>query len=123
VENRVKRALAFGLIAVGVSALVGLIGGWIAAPGDARAVWLGAGIAFLVQLVLFVAFFVFAFARQPLLAHGRGMLGRLLAVGVVALFGVPAAGVAAAPLLFSLVAVLFLTTLVEPLLISYPADR
>lgn len=122
-KNRVRRAFQFGALAVGFSALVGLVGGAIAAPEDARAVWIGAGIALVIQFVLFVAFFVVVFAKQPLLAHGLGMLGRLFAVGVVALFWVPWAGVAAAPLLFSLVAVLFLTTLAEPLLISFSADR
>jgi hypothetical protein len=111
------------MLAAGCSGLVGLIGGGVAPPESARAVWLGAGIALVIQVVLFVVLFVVAFARQPMLAHGLGMLGRLVAVGVVALFWVPMAGVPAAPLLFSLVAVLFLTTLVEPLLISFSVHR
>lgn len=118
------RALKFALVAAGFSLLVGAVGGWIAGPEHRQVVWLGVGLAYAIQVVFFVGFFVVAFASQPLLAHGLGMLGRLMIVGSVALFWVPWAGVPAAPFLFSLVAALFVTTLVEPLfLVRIPSAR
>jgi hypothetical protein len=110
-----QRALQYGLVSAGVALVVGVMGGLISGAESRQAVWFGVVAAYLIQLVLFVALFVVAFASKPLLAHGLGMLGRLMAVGTFALFGVPWVGLPAAPLLFSLVAVLFVTTLFEPL--------
>jgi hypothetical protein len=44
-----------------------------------------------------------------------GMLGRFVALVVLSFVWVPLAGLPAAPLLLSVVAVMFLTTLMEPL--------
>ncbi len=110
-----QRAVKFGLWALGLGLLVGLIGTGIAGPEGRLAVWLGVGVALVVQLVLFVALFVLAFAERPLVAHGLGILGRLLALVALALYWLPWTGIPAAPVLFSLVAVFFVTTLLEPL--------
>jgi hypothetical protein len=114
----VERAVKFALVAGGVSLLVAVVGGAMAGPDGRPAVWMGAGVAFVIQWVLFTVLFVAAFAARPLVAHGVGILGRLLAVGAAALFWVPWAGVPAAPFLLALVAVFFMTTLVEPLVLS-----
>jgi hypothetical protein len=111
------RALKFLLVSGGLTLVVGAIGGLIATPANRAAVWLGSGIGFVVQLVMFGVLFGVAFRSHPLLAHGLGMIGRFLAIAAVAFLWVPWAGVPAAPLLFSLVTVFFLTTLVEPLLL------
>lgn len=63
-------------------------------------------------LVLLIA--AVAFPENALAAYGVGMLGRLLLVIVAALVIVPAAGLRPAPFLYSLVTVLFATTLLEP---------
>jgi hypothetical protein len=49
------------------------------------------------------------------------MLGRLSAVGLLALFWVPMSGHPAAPLMFSLVSVFFVTTLLEPVFLIRPS--
>ena len=86
-------------------------------PGDAGAIWLSAAIAVAVQLA------VFALARlvgaNNLMARmGTGALLRLLTVVV---YGILAAKVIGLPLvaaLISLAVFLFLSTLIEPLLIK-----
>lgn len=77
----------------------------------ALAVGVLAAIAFQL-LVLAIA--TVAFPDNALAAYGVGMLGRLLLVIVAALVIVPAAGLRPAPFLYSLVTVLFATTLLEP---------
>jgi hypothetical protein len=114
VEDRVGRAVKFVAAALGTALAVGLLGAMLVQGDATRAVWLGAAIAFLVQVALFCILFLWAFSGRPLLAHGLGMLGRVVAV-VYLLFWVPQTGLPAAPLLFTLVAVFFATTLLEPL--------
>jgi hypothetical protein len=112
----VNRAVRFGTVAAGLTLLVGVIGGLLV-PTEAReAVWVGAVVAFGIQVVLFVGLFVVALSSQPLLAHLLGMLGRFVALVVLAFVWVPLADLPMAPLLFSAVSVLFLTTLMEPLI-------
>jgi hypothetical protein len=119
----VSRAVLFGTVAAGLTLLVGVIGGLLV-PAEARqAVWAGAGIAFLVQIVLFVVLFVIALARNPLLAHMLGIVGRFAALAMLAFLWVPLAGLPAAPFLFSAVSVLFLTTLMEPLVLMRGAEK
>jgi len=110
-----RRALSFALAAATFSLLIGVVGAAIAGPDGRRAVWIGVGLALGIQLVLASSLFLWLFSGRPLLAHGVGMVARFATVGTVALFWVPWAGLPAAPLLFSLVTVFFLTTLLEPL--------
>jgi hypothetical protein len=120
----VQEALKYTVVAAALSLLIGVIGGLVAGPEARQAVWIGVAIAFVFQLLLFVLLFVVALAPQPMLAHGLGMLGRLFIVGSVALFWAPWADLPAAPLLFSLVTVFFVTTLIEPLFfVSKPTAR
>jgi hypothetical protein len=63
-------------------------------------------------LVLLIA--VVAFPDNKLAAYGVGLLGRLLLVIVAALVILPAARLRPEPFLYSLVTVLFATTLLEP---------
>ena len=114
--------MRYGSLAAGLTLLDGVAGG-ILVPSEAReAVWIGAALAFAIQVVLFVAFFVLMFASRPLLAHGLGMLGRFVAVVMLSFFWVPLAGLPAAPLLLSVVAVMFLTTLMEPIIFFRKAE-
>ena len=77
----------------------------------------GAIVAFAVQVLGFWLLFVWMLPGREGLAHGLGALGRMGLVMVAALWVVPAAGLPAAPTLFSLVTVLFLTTLSEPIVL------
>ncbi|HEU0302607.1 MAG TPA: hypothetical protein VFR37_24315 [Longimicrobium sp.] len=103
----------------GVAAIGGLVFaiGAAMAPGARGAVGAGVLVACAFQLLVFVI----AAAALPgnrLAAYGVGMLGRLLLVVAGALLLVPATGVAAGPFLFSLVSVLFATTLLEPVALA-----
>lgn len=86
----------------------------IAMTGEFVGVSAGVLVALGLQLAIFWGLFVFALPQQAILAHGLGILMRLFAVGVFALMGVSAAGLPPAPTLFSMVACLFVTTLLEP---------
>ncbi|MBW3571837.1 MAG: hypothetical protein KY467_12085 [Gemmatimonadetes bacterium] len=109
-----KRATAIaaaGVLVIG--ALVYAAGLALARP-DARGdmavgVLVGVGFQLLVLLIAAVAF-----PENALAAYGVGMLGRLLLVIVAALVIIPAARLQPAPFLYSLVTVLFATTLLEP---------
>jgi hypothetical protein len=103
-----------GVAAIG--ALVFAIGAWMA-PEARGAVAAGVLVACAFQLLVFVIAAV-ALPGNRLAAYGVGMLGRLLLVVAGALLLVPATGVAAGPFLFSLVTVLFATTLLEPVALA-----
>lgn len=79
--------------------------------------WSGAAVAFAVQVLGFWLLFVWTLPRRQGLAHGLGALLRMAVVAVAALWAVPAFGLPAAPTLLTLVAVLFLTTLSEPIIL------
>jgi hypothetical protein len=85
----------------------------LVAPEARRGVAMGAAIAAGWQLLLLGVLAV-ALPGSPLIAHGVGMLARLAMVGVVGLVIVPAAKLPPAPTLFTMVTVLFATTLIEP---------
>jgi hypothetical protein len=64
-----------------------------------------------------------AFAGKQLAAYGVGMLGRLLLVVGSALVLVPASGLPMGPTLFSLVTVLFATTVLEPVALAAGTEK
>lgn len=107
--------LAAGVVVSG--ALVLAAGALLAGPEALGAVAAGVLVACGFQLLLF-AVTELALPGQRLAAYGVGLLGRLLLVVVGALVLVPATGLAAAPFLFSLVSVLFATTLLEPVALA-----
>ena len=113
--KRATMIAAAGVLVIG--ALVYAAGLALARP-DARGdvavgVLVGVGFQLLVLLIAAVAF-----PQNALAAYGVGMLGRLLLVVVAALVVLPAARLQPAPFLYSLVTVLFATTLLEPVVMA-----
>lgn len=102
---------AVGVLVIG--ALVYAAGLALARPDGRGALAAGVLVGVAFQLVV-LAIAEFAFPDNALAAYGVGLLGRLLLVIVGALVIVPAAGLQPAPFLYSLVTVLFATTLLEP---------
>lgn len=100
-----------------VGAVVYAIGLSLADPDGRGALATGVltGVGFQL-LVLVIAAVVFP--GNALAAYGVGMLGRLLLVIVAALVIVPAARLRPEPFLYSLVTVLFATTLLEPVVMA-----
>lgn len=122
----IRKALGYSLGSALAAVVVGLAGVSIVGLGGAAAVALGAGIGLLVQVLLFWVLFVWAFPTRLMLAYGLGVAGRFVVVGWVALVWAPRSGMSAATILFSLVAVLFLSTLLEPVFLKSgvsPAGR
>lgn len=113
-----KRGTLFAAAgALVIGALVYAAGLTLAQP-DARgdmATGVLVGVAFQLLVLLIAAV---AFPDNALAAYGVGMLGRLLLVIVAALVIIPAAGLTPAPFLYSLVTVLFATTLLEPVALA-----
>lgn len=102
---------ATGTLVIG--ALVYAVGLMLTRPEGRGAMAVGVLVAVAFQLLV-LAIAAVAFSENALAAYGVGMLGRLLLVIVAALVIVPAAGLRPAPFLYSLVTVLFATTLLEP---------
>lgn len=89
----------------------------VATAGMGQAIWTSVGIAAVVQVIALLV--GRSFGRKNMLAGwGIGAILRLLAVMVYGWAVVPALGLPMAPALLSLVALLFVTTLVEPLLLA-----
>lgn len=103
------------ILAGGTAAAVALTlaVGAAAAPERLGAVAAGALLGGAFQALVF-ALTAAVLPGKRLAAYGVGMVGRLLLVVLAALVVVPLAGVAPAPFLFALLAVLFATTLIEP---------
>jgi hypothetical protein len=110
----VKKALGFGVLAAVI--IFGAAWGITTLrpePEIVRAVWSSAVLAFVVQLISFAIARQFV-ATNPIAGFGLGSLlrfGVLILHGVV---GVKALSLVQMPALLSLVAFLFVTTLVEP---------
>lgn len=110
-----KALLSYAL----VGGFIVVLGGWLAArmvgEGASTAVWVGAGLAYGVQLIAF-AFLLLVRRREDVtiwIAFGAGMLLRLGVVLAAALWLVGYAALDPAPLLLSLVGFLFVLLILE----------
>ena len=102
-----RMAVGYTVATILIGLVVALIG-MAAVDGAAdRGVAIGSIVGALTQVLIFWSLFVFALPEKKLLAHTIGILIRFFVVVVMALLGVGALGVPAAPTLFALVAVLF----------------
>lgn len=111
-----------GAAAVGL--LVAVAGTMLVRGEAVPGVWVGAGAAVVVQAFIYWTLFVRAFPDRKVVAHAVGVAIRFVAVAVVALWGVTGLGLAAAPTLFSMVACLFGSTLLEAYFVQRnPAGR
>lgn len=104
-----------GVLVIG--ALVYAAGVALSGAGAHEGVAVGVAVGCVFQL-LFLLVARVAFPGKQLAAYGVGMLGRLILVMASALVLVPAAGLPAGPTLFSLVTVLFATTVLEPVALA-----
>jgi len=82
-----------------------------------RAIWMSVGVALVVQVLALLVGRSFGKDRI-LIGWGMGALLRLVAVLVYAFAIIPALNLPLAPALLSLVAILFVTTLFEPFLLT-----
>jgi hypothetical protein len=88
--------------------------GWLATPEWRTGVWLGAAVGVVTQVAVFWTMFVWLFPERRLLAHGLGMISRLTVFAMVALLVLSGPTGPAAATLFALVAVFFVSTVLEP---------
>lgn len=113
-----KSSLVFAAVSLALTAAVALVlGVAFDDPGEHRAVWTSAAVAYAVQLL------AFAIARllrrdNVMLGWGMGVLVRLVTLVAFALVFVNALGLAPTAALISLATCFFLTTLVEPLFLA-----
>lgn len=114
----------YTLAALAGFALVGAVGSSMVEGPEARgAVWSGAALGSAVQVLSFWLLFVWWMPHRHALAHGLGMLVRFAVVAGAALVWVPVAGLEAGPALLALVGAMFVTTLVEPVILRLSATR
>jgi hypothetical protein len=86
-------------------------------PADRHAILVTAGIAYVVQLVSFTIARAWS-ATNVIAGWGLGMLIRFAVLALYALIGVNVLGLPATSALVSLVAFFFVSTLLEPVLLS-----
>ena len=113
----------YTLGSVAVAALLALVAGTMVGEAGRPGVLAGTAVGLVVQVAGFWLLSVWALPDRPVLAHGLGMLARLLVVALVALVWLPASGLPAAPTLLSLVGVFFLTMLLEPMALKAGDSR
>lgn len=120
----IGRAGVFRTLAAYALALAVLVGGgaWALTfafpePDARRAVVVSAVVAFVVQLVAFTVLRL-APRTRTMAAWGAGTLLRLAALAIYALLVVRSAGLPPAPALLSFVGFLFVSMLVEPLVLN-----
>lgn len=119
-----KAGLWYTLAALAALVLVGALGGsMVDGPAARAAVWSGAVLGSVVQVAAFWLLFVWLMPDRHALAHGLGMLLRFVVVAGAALVWVPASGLDAGPVLLALVGAMFVTTLVEPVILRLSATR
>ena len=111
---------AAGVLVIG--ALVWFAGLAMVQPGGRGSLAVGVLVGVAFQLLL-LAIAAVVFSENALAAYGVGLLGRLLLVIVSALVILPAARLQAEPFLYSLVTVLFATTLLEPVAMASGARK
>lgn len=111
-----RGAFGYTVTTVAIATLVAVAGAALGA--QASSVRLGATLAGGVQLMLFWSLVLPVARERRYLAYGVAALGRMLAVVAVALLLLPYSGAAAAPTLLAMVTVLFLTTLLEPMMVT-----
>jgi hypothetical protein len=113
-----KSSLLFGAISLALTLVAALVlGVAFDAPTERRAIWMSAGVAYVVQLL------AFAIARllrrdNVMLGWGMGVLVRLVTLVAFALVFVKALGLPPSAALISLVIYFFVTTLIEPLFLA-----
>lgn len=113
-----KKTVIFALVSLGVIAAVGwMLSFAFSAPGDRRAIAISAAIAFVVQLGAFVLARAWA-TTNVVAGWGLGMLLRFAVLAVYALIFVKVLALPASAALVSLVAFFFVSTLLEPVLLS-----
>ena len=98
------------------------LGAWVMtmffrSPGDARAVWTSAVIAFAVQVIAF-AIVKLSAKTNVMAGWGVGAILRFVVLAVYALIVVKALGLPSAAALVSLALFFFVSTLIEPLLLK-----
>ncbi|HET8657280.1 MAG TPA: hypothetical protein VFL93_17260 [Longimicrobiaceae bacterium] len=113
-----RSGIRYTAVAAGVAVLVALAGGALVHGAGRAGVWAGVAIALAAQVAFFWLLFVWIFPNRMFLAHVAGVLLRFVVLGAVAFVGLPLLGTPAAPTLFALVTVLFVTTLCEPLFLQ-----
>lgn len=113
-----RGGVLYTAVATVLALLVALVGSTVSDGAGRAAVWAGAGAGLVVQLLGFWLFFVVALPKHHALAYVLGMVVRFGFVGLVAFVGIPLLGLPAAPMLFSLVTVFFVTTLAEPVILQ-----
>lgn len=104
-----------------LAAAVSVAGIALAGIAAAAPIAFGAGLGWLVQVATFALLAGWLFPGQLLPVYGTGMLVRFALLALTAFVLLPMTGLAAAPALFALAAVLFGTTLLEPLFLAREA--
>jgi hypothetical protein len=109
-----RGALKYILSMAAVALAVLGVGLTIVSPGGRSAVLAGVGVAFVAQALAYLLLEGVFFPGRRVLVYTAGMLVRLAVVVWMLFAAEPLFGVALLPAVFSMLVVLFVTTLLEP---------
>lgn len=108
----------FVLWAAGAAAVLAGLGSMIAGAAAMPSVVFGAALAWFAQATLFWVLAERVFGGRLVPVYAAGMIARFALLAFAAFVLVPLLNVAAAPMLLTLAAVLFATTLLEPVFLA-----
>ncbi|MDB4948158.1 MAG: hypothetical protein JWM27_807 [Gemmatimonadetes bacterium] len=106
-----------------VAALVAAIAALSSGPAGRWGVLVGVGLGWMVQVASFWVFLVWLYPGRAWIGYGLGLLARFAIFALVAFLVVPRAALPFGPTLFSLVAVFWLTTMLEPAFLKPRSPR
>ena len=118
-----RQAVRYTLCATLVALVAGTVVGLVAGSAGLRGVLAGAGLGWLVQVASFWVFSVWLFPGRAWMGYGLGLLVRFAIFALAAFLVVPRAALPFGPTLFSLVAVFWLTTMLEPAFLKPRSPR
>ena len=114
-----KRPLAFALVTAVVAGVTALILIQLfPAPHANAAIWISAGLSFVVQLVGFEIARRYARSGDVMKGWGIGALLRVAALAIYGFVGPRVFGLPIAPALLSFTIIVFISTVIEPLFLS-----
>ena len=116
--GRAREGAVYSLGTLMIAAVVLAIGGSMTGGGAMAELVCGSIVAAGLQIVIYWAFFVVALPGREAVAHGLGVMVRMMAVAAMAFVGAPALGLSLAPTLLSMVGCLFGSTLLEAVILQ-----
>lgn len=114
-----KQPILFALTTAAIALLgAALLGGLFSEPGAAKAVWISAVLAIVVQIATFGIARRYAATGDVMKGWGFGALARVMVLALYGILGPRLLGLPLAPALLSFAVFVFASTMIEPLFLT-----